>query len=327
MADEQRIRIDAGIDIGGTNTVIGLFDSDRNLLVKTTLPTFLSASPTRVWTNNPTDYYGRLHEALDKLAESIGCGGCLAKVGIGVPGQVDTTRGIVIRASNMGWHDVPLADAMHARLGVPVAIENDVRAYTLGEAARGAGQGFRNIICLTLGTGLAAGIVTDGRLIRGGAWHAGEIGHDPVPGIPYRCNCGKTGCLETVASATGLARMAREAVLTGEATLLSHAGKPEQLTAHDVFHACLQGDATALGIFRQVGTLLGHKLLSAIYLLNPDIVIIGGGVAAAGDMLLSPIREVLENGYFSKAACPPICIGTLGDSAGLLGAVHLFDSL
>ncbi|MFC5452858.1 ROK family protein [Paenibacillus aestuarii] len=325
MADEQRMPIDAGIDIGGTNTVIGLFDSQRNLLAKTTIPTFLSASPEREWTNNPEAFYERLHEAIVKLAESIGGSGCLAKVGIGVPGQVDTTCGIVIRASNMRWHDVPLAAAMRGRLGVPVKIENDVRAYTLGEALAGAGQGFRNIVCLTLGTGLAAGIIADGRLIRGGAWHAGEIGHDPVPGVAYRCNCGKTGCLETVASATGIARIAKDAVHAGETTTLAQGGNPEQLTAHEVFQACLQGDAVALGVFRQVATMLGQKLLSAIYLLNPDIVIIGGGVAAAGEILLSPIRAVLEDGYFSKTACPQICIGTLGDSAGLLGAVHLFD--
>lgn len=312
-----------GVDIGGTNTVIGLFDKDRNIMAKTTISTFEGQSTGLVRTNNPREFYDRLAKSIRTLAVKSNCDGRIVKVGIGVPGRIDMDRGIVEAASNLEWYDIPLAAEMSSRLGVPVLIENDVRAYALGEAIAGAGKGYRNIVCLTLGTGLAAGLIVDGRIVRGGRWNAGEIGHEPVEGIPYPCNCGNTGCLETVASATGIVRLAKEAVLAGEVTSLALGGSVHQLTALDVYRASMQGDPVACGIFNRVGTLLGRKLLSVLYILDPDIVIIGGGVAAAGEILLAPIRTVLENGYFSKKSSPPVCVGLLGDSAGLHGAIQL----
>src|SRR5262249_32809464 len=152
---------------------------------------------------------------------------------------------------------------------------------------------------------------------------AGEIGHVPVEGVHFRCNCGKAGCLETIASATGIARLAREAVLAGEATSLARIDDVRSLSALDVYKACVQGDPLALSIFDAVGTALGRQLLSAVFLLDPETIIIGGGVAAAGDYLLAPVRKAMEAGYFAGLPCPPVRAGTLGDNAGLFGALSL----
>jgi len=304
----------AGVDIGGTNTVIGLFDDSLTLVAKRTIPTVTSL-PSR--TDRPVQFLDQLAAEIVQLTKESGFKSGLQAVGMGVPGKVDPVRGIALGASNLGWFGVPFSREMSRRLGVAVRIDNDVRMYTLGEATAGAGKGCRNLICLTLGTGLAAGVIIDGRIVRGSDWYAGEIGHDTVQGVKYRCNCGKTGCLETVASATGIARLAKEAVESGANTSLRGL---EKITSYDVYRACANGDRTAKEIFQYVGETLGHKLATIVYLLNPEMIIIGGGAAAAGEYLLDPIRNVIEN-HYTQPKKPIIRTGMLGEAAGLYGAV------
>ncbi|SDW17108.1 ROK family protein [Paenibacillus sp. CF384] len=306
-----------GVDIGGTNTVIGIFDHSRQLLKKKSIPTLLPHLPKS--TDLPATFFDLLRDEIFLLAQEADCSDGLALCGMGVPGIVDPVRGRAEAASNLGWFGVPFAEQMSSRLGVSVCIDNDVRIYALGEVIAGAGHGYRNVLCLTVGTGIAAAIFADGRIVMGGDYFAGEIGHDPVDGAVGVCICGRQGCVESIVSAKGISRMAREAVERDDVST-SLRSLNQVPTAFDVYTAATEGDVVAQGIFRYVGEVLGSKLLTAVCLLNPDAVIIGGGVAEAGELLLGPIRDKIDERYVN-AKKPAILKAKLGDSAGLIGAV------
>ena len=316
----DRVKYLVGIDIGGTNTVIGLFNRDLDLIDKTNVPTLKSNFPQK--TSNPTDFFDLLVSEIKALVSKFGSIEQLNCVGIGVPGKVDSQTGVALGAVNLGYVNVPFANEMAERLHVPVFIDNDVRNYTRGEAFKGKGSGYSNLICLTLGTGLAAGVMVDGKVISGYNNYAGEIGHDTIIGETSLCNCGKHGCLETVASASGITRLAKKAIKAGHKTVLYE--KPDdQLTSFDVYLASLQGDKVAINIFDYVGRVLATKLVTLTFLLNPEAIIIGGGAASAGDFLLNPIKEVFHEYYGVLNEVPIITTGSLGDSAGLYGSAHL----
>ncbi|KRG11476.1 hypothetical protein ACA30_10755 [Virgibacillus soli] len=307
-----------GVDIGGTNTVIGLFNQDLTLLEKKSLPTLKPNFPAK--TNKPVEFLDELAEEINALIVKNDYQNKVECVGIGVPGIVNPESGIVINAVNLGYQDVPFAEEMKSRLALPTFIDNDVRTYTRGEVAVGAGAGLENVICLTLGTGMAAGIMIDGKMIPGANYFAGEIGHDPVPGNDTVCNCGNIGCLETIASASGIARLAKQAIQSGKPTILN--GLAGEINAKEVYEASVKGDQVAIEVFKEVATTLGFKLLSATYLVNPEVIIIGGGVAAAGHFITDPIKEIFEKYYINEKK-PLIVTGELGDSAGLIGAASL----
>lgn len=306
-----------GVDIGGTNTVIGIFDSNGGLRLKRSIAT-IRGNPMRP-TSDATEFLDRLASEIAALV--LEAGYCeIGAAGFGIPGWVEPDTGIALDSSNLGWRNIGFADEMSRRLGSPVYIDNDVRMYTLGEAACGAGVGYRHLICLTLGTGLAAGIMNDGNLVRGNRQLAGEFGHDTVDGTHFPCNCGKRGCLETIASASGIARLAEEAVMNGERTMLARLNRP--ISAYDVYEACMAGDSTAIGIFRYAGRTLGRKLSTMALILAPEVFIVGGGAAAAGEYLLEPIREELEAQLHELDIRPEVITCKLNDSAGMIGSAH-----
>jgi glucokinase len=304
-----------GVDVGGTNTVFGIFDKSLALLRKKSVPTLIPK------VKDGHDFFDYVTFHITRLLDSMDEPSQLAAVGMGVPGNVDSENGIAIAAVNLGWSNLPMANEMKQRLGVPVRIDNDVRAYTQGEVIAGVGQGKKNVICVTLGTGIAAGILVNGSIISGSQFYAGEIGHDRCPDIRAQCKCGKVGCLETVASGPGIARLANDAVKAGTDTLLQTRNAP--LTAHDVYWAAKEGDLVAIEIFNEVGQILGTKLVTITYLLNPETIIIGGGPAAAGDLLLNPIKQVFNDQYRYTDQLPEIVTGSLGDTAGLIGSAYM----
>ncbi|CAI6080132.1 ROK family protein [Cohnella sp. JJ-181] len=306
-----------GADIGGTNTVIGLFDEQGSPIGERRIATMRS-DPRRP-TSEPAAFMDRLALEIGALALEHGYRD-IAAAGFGVPGWVDTAAGMALDASNMGWRNVRFAEEMSRRLGAPVYIDNDVRLYTLGEAAAGAGAGCANLVCITVGTGLSAGIMMDGALLRGSRLLAGEIGHDRVDGLDSPCNCGKRGCLETIASAPGIARLATEAVQSGKRTSLADLDRP--ITALDVYLACDAGDAVAADIFSFAGRTLGRKLAALALAVDPQVIIVGGGVAAAGDYLLQPVRDELAAHIPEAEWRPSVVPGKLQDKAGLVGAVR-----
>jgi glucokinase len=311
-------RVIIGIDVGGTNTAIGIFNHQFSLLDKVSVETLRPNFPNK--TSNPILFFDFLAREIEKLAERNGFKDRIDCIGIGVPGKVNPNIGMAISAVNLGYENVPFAEEMKRRLNVPVFIDNDVRNYTRGEAIAGSGKDYKNLICLTLGTGMAAGIMIDGNMITGHDFFAGEIGHDPVLGEKAVCNCGQRGCLETIASASGISRLASEAVQSGKKTILRDWKGP--ITSKDVYLASLQGDRVSTEIFDYVGKTLAYKLVTIAFLLNPQVIIIGGGAAAAGRLLLDPIEEIFEQ-HYSKTHIPIICTGSLGDSAGLFGSAYL----
>ncbi|HEY2963773.1 MAG TPA: ROK family protein [Pyrinomonadaceae bacterium] len=247
----------------------------------------------------------------------------LKAVSLVVPGTVKAEEGTVVKAPNLPCLDgFPLTSALTSELGLPAILENDANAAAVGELWQGAAQGCRTIICVTLGTGVGGGIILDGQLWRGVDGAAAEIGHmcvDPFGGVA--CTCGSRGCLEVFASATAIVRMTREASPRHPDSLL-HAGG--ELTAQSIFEAGLKGDELALEIFRRMGVYLGIGLANLINILNPEMIVIAGGVVNGWDLFEKDmVQQVEERAFPLLAARVKIERAKCGDDAGLLGAARL----
>ncbi|MFD0868388.1 ROK family protein [Paenibacillus residui] len=305
----------AGIDLGGTNIVCGLLDEQFQLLRKLKLPTEAAKGGEHV--------IAKIAGMVDEL---IGQQGITRKdvlaIGAGIPGLINPAEGICNFAANLSWRDFKVSEKLNQLLGIPVFIDNDVRMYVQGEAAKGAGQGYPVVFGITIGTGVAAALVENGKLYYGGSYIAGEIGHIRMDGEESLCGCGLTGCLETVASATGLARQAREAVEKGTSTIMSSmVSSPAELTATHLSQAYDQGDQVAIDIMTHTGKQLGRGLSYAVTLLNPDVIVIGGGGANAGERLLGPMKQELQRlvlpMYWDRLE---IKTAELLDDAGVIGS-------
>ena len=247
----------------------------------------------------------------------------LTAVSLVVPGTVNVQEGIVVKAPNLPCLDgFPLAAALTDELGLPAILENDANAAAVGEMWQGAARGCRTIICVTLGTGVGGGIILDGELWRGVDGAAAEIGHmcvDPFGGVA--CTCGSRGCLEVFASATAIVRMTREASPRYPDSVL-HAS--DSLTAKSIFAAGLKGDELALEIFRRMGVYLGIGLANLINILNPEMIVIAGGVVNGWDLFAKHMMQQVEERAFPLlAARVKIERAKCGDDAGLLGAARL----
>jgi glucokinase len=235
-------------------------------------------------------------------------------VGVGVPGVVDTTTGTAVFAANVGWRDLPLAAVLSERLGLPVVLGHDVRSAALAEARLGAGRRERSVWFVSLGTGVAAGLITDGRVDDGSSGQAGELGHVVVRPGGDPCACGNRGCLETVASASRVA--GRYAERTGE-----------RLTAAGIAARVQAGEAAAAAVWQDAVLALADGLALGIGLLDPAVVVLGGGLALAGDLLLDPVRAALP-ARLPFRSVPPVVRTELGDRAGLLGiALRALDAV
>jgi glucokinase len=233
----------------------------------------------------------------------------LAGIGLAVPGAVDVARGVLRHAPNLpGWLDVPVASLAADVLDAPVAVEHDVRMAALGEARLGAGRGVATFVCVTVGTGIGAAVVLDGRLYRGASDAAGEIGHVRVVTAGEVCGCGRRGCLETVASGRAIADRAGR--LTGHPT-----------TARDVFAAAAAGDAACTRVEDEAAAALGDGLTILVNVLNPEVIAIGGGVAGAGAALLDRLRaSIRASAWVPAAEVVRVVPAELGTRAGAIGA-------
>ena len=306
-----------GTDIGGTNIVCGLIDSEGRLVRKLKTTTDVAQGSDHV--------FDKIAGLVRQLIQEQGLDmSALAGMGIGTPGFVDPLQGMTIFASNLKWNNVRVADEMNRRLGVPVFVDNDVRMYVYGEAMAGTGKGYDNVFGLTLGTGMASALVNHGKLYYGGGFMAGELGHIPFDQIPYKCGCGLTGCLETIASATGIARQARDLIAQGRTSVMSEwfpGEQLEQLKASDVSKAFDLGDQVAIDVMENTGKLLGRGLAYAVTMLSPDIIVIGGGAALAGERLFAPMRRELQKSvikiYWDRLTIAP---AEHNDDAGIIGS-------
>ena len=303
-----------GVDLGGTTCKLGLFETNGTLVEKWEIPTDTSENGVRILPDIAAAIQGNM-KAHNVTPKDV-CG-----VGIGVPGAVNAD-GVVNRCVNLGWGVVDVRGELSKLCGLPVRVANDANIAALGEAWMGAGQGFGSIVMVTLGTGVGGGIVIDGKILNGQNGAAGEMGHirvNPKETVP--CNCGNRGCLEQYASATGIVRVARNRLEQyKKETALK---KFDPLTAKDVFDEAKAGDVLANDVVKEVCTLLGGAIATVCNVVNPEAVLIGGGVSKAGLILLGALEEGFHQGVFHACRDTKILLATLGNDAGIYGGVRL----
>jgi glucokinase len=302
-----------GVDLGGTKILAALVDERGRVVERVRLQT-----PA----DGPDSVVAAIVEAVQTLTERVRLPrASLAGVGVGAPGPLDPTTGVVFEPPNLpGWHDVPLAQMLDARLGLPVFVENDANAAALGEWWVGAAVGIDDLVYITVSTGIGGGLILDGRLYHGASGTAGEIGHMVIEHEGPRCNCGRFGCLEALASGTAIARAARAAVQSGAATVLATL-PVEALTAEAVARAAWEGDPVARQIYARAAAALGVGVANLVNLLNPAMVIIGGGVARAGELIFGPVRRIVRQEAFERPGrTVQIVPAALGEEVGAIGA-------
>lgn len=313
-----------GIDVGGTNVKIALVDKSGKIIYSNSVPTYAKMGY-EYTVNNIKQAIKDLMKETNTTAKDID------GIGFDFPGQVDYKTGVVKLAPNIpGWVNVPIAQMIEEEFHIPTRIDNDVRCAALGEMKFGAGQGCENFVCITVGTGIGSGLVVNGQLVRGASNAAGEIGHIKLQmkdGLI--CGCGDTGCLEAYASGPSIVAMAQDYIKGGKSTKFREMAAAEggEITPYMVAKAAEAGDPVAKRIFAIVGEYIGIGLTSVINLLNPEKVIIGGGVAEAGDLLLDPIRKTIkERAMVVAGSAVEIVPAQLSNSAGVIGASMLIDA-
>lgn len=314
MAMSKRIYV--GVDLGGTMIKTGICDEEGRLLKVSEGPTETHLGTEQVL-NNIAAYARKIVEESEFEWDQV------AGVGAGIPGFMDVDEGFVKLSVNLPLKNVPVRKILEERLGKPVKIDNDANVAALGESWSGAGKGVPIIVAYTLGTGVGGGIVVKGQILQGSSGMGGELGHmSVVPDLEaIQCNCGHMGCLETVSSATGVVRMAVDAVKRGDRTMLADL---PQITAKDVFDAARAGDETAHRIIQRAAFYLGKSMAAVAVVVNPNRFIIGGGLSKAGDTLLNPVREVFKKLTPEKAQeNVDIVAAELGNNAGVIGAAGL----
>ncbi|MBI4758441.1 MAG: ROK family transcriptional regulator [Chloroflexi bacterium] len=309
-----------GVDIGGLGKMIAvLADLDGNVLAR-------AASELAVG-EGPAGVIARIVASLKQVILEAGVERhALRGVGIATPGLADPRTGRIIYSANLGWQDIAIADPVEQAMGLPTWVENNANAMALGESWCGAGRGFQNVICLNVGVGIGAGIVIRGKLYRGSGGLAGEIGHTTVDEDGPRCRCGNHGCLEALAAGPAIARRAVRGIRRGTVTRIADLvqGKLEYVTAEVVSQAAALGDPFALQILEEAGQYVGLGVANLINSLNPDVVVIGGGVAQAGEVFFAGVRRaVAARALQLSAAQARIVPAKLGMDAGAVGATTL----
>ncbi len=322
------MRLIAGVDLGGTSIVVGTVPEDGSTVYGLECRrTPVDGGPDAVI----DEISAMVRSSLATTRKNLSDRGPLdvAGVGIGAPGPLDTARGIVRLSPNLGWYDVPLMERVSAATGLPATLENDANCATLGEWWRGAAQGTRWLVGVTIGTGVGGGIVFDGRIFHGASDVAGELGHTTIDLTGRRCKCGNYGCLEAYASGPAIAARAIEAVEAGFTSRLAElgGGNLNGITAETVYGAAADGDELALEVVRDTAKFLGAGIANLVNLLNPEMVVVQGGVTLAGDRLFVPLRAEVKRRAFRPAvdACR-IVPGTLTGTAGVYGAVAAFKT-
>ena len=303
-----------GVDVGGSSVKIGLFEADGTLLEKFEIPTRTE--------NEGEGVIGDIADALkSRLADRGDTPESLIGIGVGVPGPI-LPGGIVNRCVNIGWGIKNVSQELSELMGgVRVEVVNDANAAALGESWKGSGQGYHSLVMVTLGTGIGGGIVVDDRVIGGAHGSGGEIGHLKVRNDETElCNCGKSGCLEQYASATGIVRMAKRYLAVHGAKGLLADG---DFSAKDVINAAKQEDPAAMEIFDEVCRFLGEGLALVSAVADPEVIVIGGGVSAAGDFLLERIRSYYVPAVFHAARDTRFLLATLGNDGGIYGAAKM----
>lgn len=302
-----------GVDIGGTTVKLGLFDVEGQLLEKWEIPTRKEEDGSKILPD--------IAESIEKkIAEKNMERSSIAGVGVGAPGPIDK-EGTVYKAANLGWGVLSIRDTLKDILQLPVMAGNDANVAALGEMWKGGGQGAQNLVVVTLGTGVGGGIIINGKILTGATGAGGEIGHIHVDDSETEvCGCGNKGCLEQYASATGITRLARRKLASSEKeSTLRHSS----LSAKSVFDAVKAGDELAKEIATEFGQILGNGLAGIAAVVNPEAIVIGGGVSKAGEILLDYVKPSYLKNVFHSNAEVKFSLATLGNDAGIYGAAKL----
>ncbi len=302
-----------GLDVGGTKTAAMRVDAEGRILARRTVPT-------------PADDSEKTLAAMIEAARSVLDAGVTA-VGVGAAGMVDFATGVLRYAPNLAWREMPIASRVSEALGLPCRVDNDANVAAWGEFLFGAGREYRDMLLVTVGTGIGGGIVAGGKMFRGGHGFAAEIGHIIVePGGPI-CGCGNRGCWEQVASGRAIERLGRGAVTEHPRSLLSRManGDPAKLEGPMVTQAAEQGDDVARGILAGVGERLGQGIAGLVNVLDSEVVVVGGGAIAAHELLIGPAREAFDAAIGAPQHRPEVSLAgaQLGNDAGAMGAATM----
>lgn len=310
-----------GIDLGGTSVKLAILTTVGEIQEKWSIKTNILDEGSHI-----------VPDIIDSIKHRFEIYGLTKEdflgVGMGSPGVVDSEAGTVIGAYNLNWKTLQLVkDQFESALGLPFFIDNDANVAALGEQWVGAGNNNPNVVFMTLGTGVGGGVIAAGNLIRGVKGAGGELGHITVDfDAPFACTCGKKGCLETVASATGIVNLTRRYAeeYAGDAKLKQLIDDGEEVTAKDVFDLAKEGDDLALIVYRHFSNYLGVACANIAAVLNPAYIVLGGGVSAAGEFLLDGVRNVFADNSFPQIKeSTQIVLATRGNDAGVLGAASL----
>ncbi|MDY3796698.1 MAG: ROK family glucokinase [Agathobacter sp.] len=303
-----------GVDIGGTTIKMGFFETTGNLIDKWEIKTNTD--------NKGESILSDVAQSIDnKLAQEGISKDDVQGVGIGVPGPV-TSDGVVNRCVNLGWGVKNVQEELSSLTGLKVKVGNDANVAALGEMWQGAAKGSKDVIVVTLGTGVGGGIIVDGKIVAGATGAGGEIGHITVNEAEIEpCNCGQYGCLEQYVSATGIVRMAkRKLAKSDEATILRNM---EDLSAKIIFDEAKAGDEIAKGLVDELGKILGSALSNIACVVNPEVVVIGGGVSKAGTILTDVIKKYFIETSFLACKDAKFVLAELGNDAGIYGCVQM----
>lgn len=305
-----------GVDVGGTTIKMGFFDMDGELLEKWEITTRKENQGAAILDDIAEQIQKKLTERGISKSEVAG-------IGLGVPGPVKAD-GTVVKCINLGWDVFNVEQVLTEKTGLPVKAGNDANVAALGEMWKGGGNGCKNLLLVTLGTGVGGGIVIEGRMLSGSNGAGGEIGHMVVAEEETEvCGCGKKGCLEQYASATGIVRVTKKALETyGKETSLR---KKEPLTAKDIFDEAKKGDAFALEQVEQMGKMLGTAIANIACVVNPEVIVIGGGVSKAGSILTDIIQKYFKERTFHACTNAVFALAKLGNDAGIYGGAYLIS--
>jgi glucokinase len=303
-----------GVDLGGTKMLVGVVDSERRIVYRSTAASHGLGQQELLATLER-----ELEAAREARPEVV-------TAGLGIPCTIDRRRGVAITAVNLELADVPIRDLMTQRLGVPVAVDNDANVAIFAEHRFGAARGARNAVMLTIGTGIGGGLIVDGQVYRGSTGAGAELGHTVIDadGPPCQGNCPNRGCVEALASGTAIAR---EGLAAAEAAPDSRLGRAlangAQLDGKEVTDAALEGDPTARGVLELVGRRLGVAFSSFANIFDPDVILIGGGASRAGELLADPARTELASRALPPMSGTPVTVAELGPEAGMIGAATM----
>lgn len=310
-----------GIDLGGTNIAGGLVTEEGKIRIKKSIPTGRGRSAVEI-VEDMADLAVHLAEAGGITWDEV------CSVGIGVPGTANKETGVVEFANNLGFYDEPIVQLLKERLpGKNILFDNDANAAAWGEYVAGSGKGTKNMIAVTLGTGVGGGIILNGELYEGVNYAAGELGHFVIDFNGKECNCGRRGCYEAYASATALIEQTKEAMKKNPSCALWKivGGDLERTEGKTVFDGIAMGDAVANQVFEQYIHYVGVGLVDLINIFQPELICIGGGISKAGEMLLDPLGRIIERESYTRTAKhqTKLVIASLDNDAGIIGAALL----